>query len=304
MNNIHLPKQLSYVFLLGNLGDSLIEMITIHHFVKTGYHVTVLSDNLRELQQWFPSHKISPIPKNKKKLIKVLQSFDQLILFHNEVKHFSVSLTPLLKKSPIIFEQLRLFYRDRISIASIYKNILENYFDFQAVGIDNGLVPPADLIHRQFKNWVSIHVTAGEFHRTYLPKRFIKLAHKLKTKGFDCYFIVAPFEYKTWVWVKKHGIQLPQFSSLNEMASFLYESGYFIGNDSGLGHLASNLGIPTLSLFIRSKLYKRWYPIWSPHLAIVAPPILILTSLKMKYWKYLIPWQRVYCKFRKLLQLS
>jgi len=299
--NIHLPKDAKYVFLLGSLGDSLIEMIVINQFVKAGYDATVFSDTLYELQHWFPHIKISKVPKDEKTFLGCLQTFDQLILFHHEVKHFSPSFIPLLKKNPIIFEKFKQFYADNIPIASIHKNILENYFDFKHVSIDNGLIPPSQLTHRKFKNRVVMHVTAGESHRAYLPKRFIKLADKLKTQGFDCYFIVAPFEYKHWVWVKKQGIKLPQFSSLDKMASFIYESGYFIGNDSGLGHLASNLGIPTLSLFIRSKLYKRWRPIWGLNLSIIAPPILVLISLKMKYWKYLIPWQQVYFKFRKLL---
>ncbi len=50
--NIHVAKDAKYVFLLGSLGDSLIEMIVINQFVKAGYDVTVFSDTLYELRHW------------------------------------------------------------------------------------------------------------------------------------------------------------------------------------------------------------------------------------------------------------
>jgi ADP-heptose:LPS heptosyltransferase len=35
---------------------------------------------------------------------------------------------------------------------------------------------------------------------------------------------------------------MPDFQSLSDVAAFIYESGRFVGNDSGLAHLASNVG--------------------------------------------------------------
>jgi len=94
-NNVHLPRNAQYVFLLGSLGDSLIETIAINHFIKAGYNVTVLGDNLYELRHWFPHVKILPVPKEEKKLIQRLQAFDQLILFHAQVKYFQEAFIPV-----------------------------------------------------------------------------------------------------------------------------------------------------------------------------------------------------------------
>jgi ADP-heptose:LPS heptosyltransferase len=179
---------------------------------------------------------------------------------------------------------------------------MKKYFNIKQVTTDNGMVPPPGLVSRKYKQRVVMHVSASIPPKEYLAKRFIKLAKKLNSKGFECYFIVAPYEYDKWQWVLAHGIKLPQFSSLDEMARFIYESGYFIGNDSGMGHLASNLGLPTLSLFQRRKLAEKWHPSWGLNIRIVALPILILTSFKEKYWKYLIPWQQVYYQFMRLVK--
>lgn len=34
---------------------------------------------------------------------------------------------------------------------------------------------------------------------------------------------------------------IPHFSNVRELAAYLYESGYIIGSDSGVGHLAAAL---------------------------------------------------------------
>jgi ADP-heptose:LPS heptosyltransferase len=175
-------------------------------------------------------------------------------------------------------------------------------FNFTSFVLNNGMTPPKNIIPRKFKKRVIMHVSASFPLKEYLPKRFIKVAKKLIKKGFDCCFIVAPFEYEQWKWVLSCGIRLPKFASLDEMAQFIYESEYFIGNDSGIGHLASNLGLPTLSLFQRRKLCCKWRPIWSLNISIVPPPILLFAHYKEKYWRYLIPWQQVYYQFMCLVK--
>jgi hypothetical protein len=124
--SMYLSKRVEYVFLLGSSGDSLIQMIIIHHFIHLGYNCT------------FPRVRIFPALEEEK-LIEYLKAFDQLILFHTHVRHFRESFVPLLKNKPIIFEALHEFYQAGISLASIYQNILENYFHFKQVSIDNAI---------------------------------------------------------------------------------------------------------------------------------------------------------------------
>ncbi len=69
-------------------------------------------------------------------------------------------------------------------------------------------------------------------------EKFLKVAAWLSREGYDPVFTVAPYEQSEW--------SGPLFPQLEDLASFLYESGAFLGNDSGTGHLASLLKIPHL----------------------------------------------------------
>ena len=55
----------------------------------------------------------------------------------------------------------------------------------------------------------------------------------------------------------------PIFSSLEELTSFLYESAFFIGNDSGPGHVASALNIPTLTIGQTKDLIDNSFELWT-----------------------------------------
>ncbi|MFP3244975.1 MAG: glycosyltransferase family 9 protein, partial [Paraburkholderia sp.] len=83
-------------------------------------------------------------------------------------------------------------------------------------------------------------------------------------------------------------------------AAWLYESGWFIGNDSGVGHLASALGIPTLTLFRRRRVAQRWRPGFTVG-DIVLPSWWVPTAaLKERWWRESIGVGRVLKAFRAL----
>jgi len=304
LSNKKLPSHWKYVFLLRSwLGDSLITAVMINHFIKAGYDVTIFSDIIYQLNNWFPNITVYPIQKNKAELLEKLEATDQVILLHEDHLHLIEDEDNLrLKRDPIVLRNFDRYANPKTPLLDIHKQVMQNYFNIKQTVTDNGMMPPSGIIARKFKQRVAMHVSASISQKEYLANRFIKVAKKLNSKGFDCYFIVAPFEYEQWQWVRAHSIKLPKFASLDEMARFVCESGYFIGNDSGIGHLASNFGLPTLSLFQRRKLAEKWHPSWGLNIRIVAPPILILTSFKEKYWKYLIPWQQVYYQFMRLVK--
>ena len=93
---------------------------------------------------------------------------------------------------------------------------------------------------------------------------------------------------------------LPKFASLSEIASWLYESAYFIGNNSGIGHLASCLGVPTLSITARYGDARLWRPSWGQNEIIYLPPWIISRKLKEKLWQKLISVKMVLKKFQQL----
>src|SRR5262249_8522296 len=95
-------------------------------------------------------------------------------------------------------------------------------------------------------------------------------------------------------------MDLPELPDLDAVTRYIYESSWFIGNDSGLGHLASNLGIKTVTLGMRFRVMQRWRPAWVEGLVLIPPKWLITRPLKERFWKYFISVNQVMRTFCEL----
>ena len=82
----------------------------------------------------------------------------------------------------------------------------------------------------------------------------------LKKKGLNVSYIFSNSEKKKYLWMRELGMELPDFEKLSDIASYIYESKYMIGNDSGIGHLASSLKIPTFTIFSSNRKKLFWHP--------------------------------------------
>ena len=76
----------------------------------------------------------------------------------------------------------------------------------------------------------------------------MELGLRLKRDGYEPFYILAPHERDRWACLAEAGLQIQQAPSLADVAAFIHECGWFIGNESGVGHLASSVGVPTLTL--------------------------------------------------------
>jgi ADP-heptose:LPS heptosyltransferase len=78
---------------------------------------------------------------------------------------------------------------------------------------------------------IVIHTGAGRPTRLWPRKRFAEIAVRLRTAGWD--------------------VQLldDSLADLDRLLDLLADTGYFIGNDSGPGHLAALSGVPTFTIF-------------------------------------------------------
>lgn len=130
---------------------------------------------------------------------------------------------------------------------------------------------PKGALFERYPRRIALHPTSADVKRNWLPIQYLKLARLLKKRGFDVAFTVSAEEHPYWRHVEEEGFSLPYFTTLSETAYFLYESGFFIGNDSGLGHLASNLGVSTLTISGNHRRVRLWRPDWAPG-AIITPP--------------------------------
>ena len=161
---------------------------------------------------------------------------------------------------------------------------------------DCNLKPLSYLQHHKYPTRIIIHPTSGNTIRNWPASKYIKLAKLLAAQGWQPLFCLAPAERKTWASNIDHKFLMPNCATISELAGFVYESGYMIGNDSGIGHLASSLGIPTLTIINRHNHFH-WRPGWA--IGRTVTPVFKLPKLHKKYWPYLISVTRVLKTFQQ-----
>jgi len=258
------------------IGDGLLMMVASHRLFSRGYTVTTYQDALHELAKWFPDHHFK-----KRSSLQALQQqlapYD-LIILQNDNSSLSNGIINLYKQGKL--QNLSVFYSsyektkhtpltswDRIFDRSrpMVDNIAEaiaSVLQCAQVSKNNGLVPPSDLKRSCHSNRILIHPTSTTPLRTWNPQKFIEVAQRLVQKGYEVAFCVSPKERPDWVPLVEGSFLMPVFPSLSELAAYVYESGFLIGNESGTGHLASNLHIPTLIVASCRKQMALWRPGW------------------------------------------
>lgn len=163
------------------------------------------------------------------------------------------------------------------------------------------LVPPAqlDLKYKKHPNRVIIHPFSAYERKNWPLKKYIKLADKLKDDGLSPVFICSPAERQKLVSQLKDNYEVPTFPTVSELASYTYESGLFIGNDSGPAHLASALNIPAVTIMFHKRNFY-WRPDFSQPGALILPPVNIVAGPK-SVWKWFVPVSRVYKETMKVI---
>ncbi len=266
------------------IGDALLMQIAAEQLLHQGYDVTVVHPKLHELQSWFPRHKF-------------VQEYDfsptSWIIAEND-------------NSPHI-QSLKKQYRDRLSIfyptylASKHGPLdpLDRAFDptkpmaeniataiasligAPIVSKSNGITPPSSLIQRLHRNRVLIHHTSSAEEKNWLREKFDEVSRGLDKRGFEPVFV-------------------PTFGNLADLAAYVFESGFVIGNDSLVGHLASNLNIPTVIVADKHDRMQLWRPGWLEGAVVTLYPWLCRWRFFQRNWQYFIPSSRVLSSFDAL----
>ena len=283
-------------FVMSNaIGDTLVSMIIVRNLLKNGISVTVFGSPAFALQTWFPAVTICPLPACEN-IAASLATFDTVIQMQADqpVRNLSACHPHVINLHHVEFGARQGCMGERFAEFCRRDLLLRD------IDLDNGLTPPEGFQHRRYLQRVLIHPEASTEDKRWTPQRYIKIAQQLQRKGFEVHFVIAPNERARWAGLEAQGISAPHFPNLNALAESVYESGWFIGNDSGIGHLASNLRIPTISLFRRRKVAKRWRPVWG-HVGVVLPWQWIPSSyLKEKLWRHTLTCGRVLRTFTRL----
>ncbi|MDO3381023.1 glycosyltransferase family 9 protein [Gilvimarinus algae] len=278
------------------LGDSLIGMVTVNNLQQAGHEVIVFSDYLFQLRCWFPGFTIRPYPKSFaatsdwQDFDKVLVLFDrpyvsELRSHHPRVEVMSDSE---LFRTPQPMVDIQMAYCRR------YWGVVD---PVRHNGIMAATVGSVDVIDGR----IVIHPTSVDPFKVWPQDKFLQLASDLLAEGFEPVFVVAPSEKGAWCSAEAAGYKVMSFDSLSDVAGFLTRANYFIGCDSGLGHLASCLGVPTVSIAIRRGTARLWAPSWHISEVVLAPSWLFCRPLKTRYWKRALGPKQVMKSFRRLV---
>ncbi len=98
-------------------------------------------------------------------------------------------------------------------------------------------------VHRQ----ILIHTGAGQPVRVWPLERYQRLAQHFRQKGFAVR-VACDSDQRQW-WLQAGETQVTTPRDVAELMLLIDEAGVFLGNDSGPGHLAALMGIPTFTLF-------------------------------------------------------
>lgn len=116
---------------------------------------------------------------------------------------------------------------------------------------------------------VLLHPGSGSERKNWPLAGFLSLYGALEAMGLQPEFILGPAEHAlNTELAKRPGIRRSCISDLKKMLGRFARCGGFIGNDSGLTHLAAFAGLPTVAVFGPSDP-ARWRPL-GPSVAIVS----------------------------------
>lgn len=268
------------------LGDTLLMMNMAQNLSINGRAVTVFGDYAYMLRDWFPTIDIRPaLPESD--ATRVLSDYDcaaQMHVgwpyaLHDYAAHYFYydAHVVITGKGFIKLHQICDYCRDMLGL--------------ERCGLGNGLVPIQGLRYRQYERQVAIHPSSTGEQRCWAPSHFVELGLWLTRLGYRPVYILAQHEREHWRCLEQNNLTVFQSTSLSDVAKFIHECGWFIGNESGIGHLASNVGIPTLTLTGRPTRTRAWRPGWSIS-QIVYPAYIPGGRLRDRLWRrWLRPWQ-------------
>ncbi len=127
---------------------------------------------------------------------------------------------------------------------------------------------PETLLKEDFKDYVVIHPGSGSPLKNPPFSLFARVKGLLEGKGYKVLFLAGPNE----TLLLKSGIPCYYTENLIDLALKLAKAKAFIGNDSGITHLASYLGVETFAIFGPSDEVT-FHPIGEKvHIISLAPP--------------------------------
>lgn len=309
-----------------SLGDGLIYLMMAENLRRNGYTVTYYGNLVHQMREWVPHLAVLPYPAIED-LDAALAGYDlvlcsppsfirntfgpeemqalaqKYVLFCQKAPDdWFVDLTGHLRQrvTPEVAAKLfplaacsRRILRRHIKGQSIVQTTLaymKEEFGLAAVDKQISLRPPPGLEYRKnIKRVVISPDSAGPEKKNWSPARFLSLAERLRARGYDPVIVVAPNHRATWRRMRRNIYETPQFERIGELAGYIYESGVLVANDSGNGHLASLLKVPTVTIYRKRNPRFAWRPDWGPGVVVGPSFQLSFNPLNLRVWRPFIP---------------
>ena len=300
------------VFCHKGVGDGVVSLVLSNNLQLNGWSVDTYQNLMGSMQAWFPHLPIVTYP-DVEELPKILSKYDWFFVFKDDSSPFSERLIQEGKRR--FPDRMRVIYvypskhivnepyysdckiNPSLPVAENMSLLCEKILQLPKITKSNGFIPPLELVYRKHRKRVAIHPTSSREGKNWPKEKYVKLALYLRSNGYEPVFI-AGSEFAV------EGFVALSFSTLDSLSRYLYESGYLIGNDSGLGHLASALRIPTLTFSRRKALAHLWAP--SFHINVVVTPHSLIPNisgfrLRDQYWKKFISVNKAIRGFNRLV---
>jgi ADP-heptose:LPS heptosyltransferase len=206
----------------------------------------------------------------------LLNRYDEIILFSfsKDLAHAIEQVRP----RPVHRIPPRPEPADQIHVALHLLKKLATYRLLTDVGDSNALEPsplskqPEALGNPLDCQKVLLHPGAGSQKKMWPLKNFLQLERLLESDGYTSEYILGPAEGFLKDALQIHTARqkvVHRPANVPALAALLKTSGGYIGNDSGVSHLAAFLGLPTVAVFGPSNP-EMWRPI-GPRVATVYP---------------------------------
>lgn len=297
------------------IGDALLMMVTAHQMDLSGYKVIFFHEQASHIASLFPHIEIIPYPEMKT-LLEIITNSSLTILqndhgeractlFNERMKNNQLPLIGFFPKKSPYFMKGDFYFTPQSPILKQIARATATLLGNQSAKPENGIIISPNHIYRRSPRRVILHPTSGDEKKNWSLESFISVAKKLKKLGFEPEWMMSEKEKREFKGSSLGGFPIVTFPSLVESSTYLYESGFFIGNDSGLGHLASNIKIPTITIGSNKKWVSLWRPSWYQN-TIITPCIPlpnfkgINLCLREKYWRACISPSQVIKEFMRL----
>jgi len=269
------------------IGDALLMLIAAERLQAAGHDVVTIHPKLQELQNWFPhlSFDTQWIFSNDEWIIAQNDNTERVNALKEKYRdRLSIFYPTYIPEKNGPLSSFDRVFNPEIPMAVNIAESIASSLDAEAPSKENGINPPPHLSHRLHRKRVLIHHTSSLEDKNWLKEKFQEVAHGLKQRGFEPVFV-------------------PEFSSLDDLAAYVYQSGFVIGNDSLVGHLASNLQIPTVIVADLEERMNLWRPGWLEGSVVTLSPWIPNWKFFKKNWKYFISSRRVLAAFDELSRL-